>query len=61
MTIISDNSKEPEEEIKQGAGDLRACGPSTFKNVDPFYKNVEIFPFTRLSCAAVNANKNADI
>jgi hypothetical protein len=33
---ISDNSEESvEEPIKQGAGDMRACGPCTFINVAP--------------------------
>jgi hypothetical protein len=58
---ISDNSEEPvEEPIKQGAGDMRACGPSTFTSVDSFDMNGDIVSITALSCAAVNTNENFD-
>jgi hypothetical protein len=58
--VTCDNSKEPEEEsIKQGTGDLGACGPSTFFNVDSFMKIGEIKPFL-LTCAAVNTVNTID-
>jgi hypothetical protein len=58
---ISDNSKEPvEEPIKQGAGGMCACGPSTFINVDSFNMNGEIVSITALSCAAINTNEDFD-
>jgi hypothetical protein len=60
LVTTCDDSKEPEEEsIKQGTGDLRACGPSTFFNVDSFIKIGEIKPFL-LTCAAVNTVNTID-
>jgi hypothetical protein len=45
MVITRDNSREPEEgRIKQGTGELRSCGPSTFFNVDSFVKHGENVP-----------------
>jgi hypothetical protein len=62
MVSISDNSEEPVEElIKQGAGDLLACGPSTFINVDSFKTNGEIVSIAVLSCAAVNTFESFDV
>jgi hypothetical protein len=62
MVITSDNSREPEEErVKQGTGDLRACGPGTFFNVDSFIKHCENFPISGLDCAAVNNEKPNEI
>jgi hypothetical protein len=57
----SDFSKEPVGElIKQGAGNMRACGPCTFINVDSSIANGEIVSISTLSCAAVNTNKKVD-
>jgi hypothetical protein len=62
VASISNSSEEPmEEQIKQGAGDVRTCGPSTFINVDSYKTNSEVVPFAALSCAAVNANENFEI
>jgi hypothetical protein len=54
-------SREPvEEEIKQGTGDLRACGPSTFTSVDSFIKFGEPVPVRDPLCAAININANTN-
>jgi Zn ribbon nucleic-acid-binding protein len=45
-----------EEEIKQGTGDLRACGPSTFTSVDSFKNHGEPVLCREPLCAAVNTN-----
>jgi hypothetical protein len=63
LVTTCNNSKEPEEEsFKQGTGDLRACGPSTFFNVDSFIKIGETkpLPLSGLACAAVNTVNTID-
>jgi hypothetical protein len=42
-------------EIKQGTGDLHACGPSTFLSVDFFIKYGEAVPMRDTLCDSVNA------
>jgi hypothetical protein len=44
-----------DDDIKQGTGDLRVCGPSTFFNVDSFIKYGEDVPMRDSLCASVNA------
>jgi hypothetical protein len=62
VVITSNNSRElKKESIKQGTGDLRACGPSTFFSVDSFIKHGENFPISGLDCAAVNTVKQNEI
>jgi hypothetical protein len=62
VVSISDNSEEPvEEPIKQGAGDMRACGPSTFINVDSFKTNGEVVSIAALCRAVVNTHEKFDI
>jgi hypothetical protein len=57
LLAFDDNSQEPvEEEIKQGTCKLRACGPSTFSNVDSFINHSEPVPYCEPLCAAVNIN-----
>jgi hypothetical protein len=57
LLAFNNNSREPvEEEVKQGTGKLRACGPSTFINVDSFKNHVEPVPYREPLCAAVNIN-----
>jgi hypothetical protein len=57
----TDNSRElEEEEIKQGTGKLRACGPSTFLSVDSFIKYGESVLITAPACAAVNTVNTVD-
>jgi hypothetical protein len=58
LDSTSDYSEEPvEDQIKQGAGDMRACGPCTFTSVDYFITNGEV---VLINCAAPNANKNIE-
>jgi hypothetical protein len=62
MATTSNNSGEPEKEsIKQGTGDLRACGPSTFFSVDSFIKHSENVLISGLACAAVYTVKQNEI
>jgi hypothetical protein len=58
----SDYSEEPMvEQFKQGAGDMCACGSSSFINVDSFKNHGEVFPFFAVTCAPPNANENFEI
>jgi hypothetical protein len=56
LLAFDDFSREPVEgEIKQGTGDLCACGPSTFTSVDSFIKHGEDVPMRDTLCASINA------
>jgi hypothetical protein len=62
VVITSDCSGEPVVDFfKQGAGDMRACGPSSFIYVDSFKNHGEVFPITTVGCATPNANENVEI
>jgi hypothetical protein len=57
LVAFDDYSQELEEgEIKQGAGELRACGSSTFSSMDSFVNHGEPVLCCEPSCAAVNTN-----
>jgi hypothetical protein len=56
LLTLDDFSRESVDgEIKQGTGDLRACGPSTFLSMDSFINYCEDVPMQDSLRASVNA------